>query len=301
MALRRPARGGGVAPEVGGQGRGDRRRGGPGERAPGVGAGGTGRDRPGVEGRADVDVDDEVAGGEDPQQRRREGVVADEGGRGVDGPLAAAPVPHGHRHHGPAGVVGGLEGGRPEGPEVAAAAGGALGEHADRGAVAQRRGQAGDGVGQGPQPVAVEEHRAGARRDDTEQRPPADLALGEHPDRGHGVQGHDVEPGDVVGDDERPGRRLRTTAPHADPARGEHRARPEGLHPPERRRPEQGQHDGHGEAREQHGDERDGADGQPGEATGAVPAAQGLGDRQAARVAGRGGRVGTGHTPSPNR
>ena len=89
----------------------------------------------------------------------------------------------------------------------------------------------------------------------------------------------------------------RTRTPHA----SEHRARPEGLHAPERRRPEQGQDDGHGEAREQHGDERDGADGQSGEATGAVRAAQGLGDRQAARVAGRGGRPGTGHAPSPNR
>jgi hypothetical protein len=44
---------------------------------------------------------------------------------------------------------------------------------------------------------------AGADGEGPDHRPVADLALGEHPHRSGGLQGEDVDPGQVVGDDER--------------------------------------------------------------------------------------------------
>jgi hypothetical protein len=50
--------------------------------------------------------------------------------------------------------------------------------------------------------LAVDEHRALKPRQQTEQRPGPDLALGDKHHRGAGGQHRDVEPGDVIGGDQ---------------------------------------------------------------------------------------------------
>jgi hypothetical protein len=148
-----------------------------------------------------LDLGGEAPGSGHPAQGGEERVVADEGGD-CRGRRVGEPVPDAYRLHGHPGVQGGLESGRAEAAVPPAAPGAALGEHGDGGAGAEGVREAGDDLRQGPEAVPVDEEGAGTGDDRAEDRPGADLALGEHAGRPEGCEERDVEPGDVVGDDE---------------------------------------------------------------------------------------------------
>ncbi len=73
---------------------------------------------------------------------------------------------------------------------------------------------------QGAQPVAVDEQHSAARGQRARHRPPPDLGLGQHPGRADGGQQRDVQPGDVVGDEQQPAGGRRGGAGHPDPHPG---------------------------------------------------------------------------------
>ncbi|GAA3309001.1 hypothetical protein GCM10020295_72490 [Streptomyces cinereospinus] len=104
------------------------------------------------------------------------------------------------RLDGDPGVQRGLEHGPAEGALGAAAPGAALGEDADRGPGPQQVGDVRDRARQGAQAVPVDEHDAGAGGQRTGDRPLPDLGLGDHAGRAYRGQQRDVQPGDVVGD-----------------------------------------------------------------------------------------------------
>jgi len=89
-----------------------------------------------------------------------------------------------------------------EGARGRSAPGGSLGEHGDGIASAHRDGQLGDGSRQRPQACPVDEQRARGSRQPADERPLSDLTLGHQPHRRQGGEREDVDPGQVVGDDE---------------------------------------------------------------------------------------------------
>ncbi|GHD63216.1 hypothetical protein GCM10010336_19910 [Streptomyces goshikiensis] len=151
------------------------------------------------------------AGPDDPPQRGGQRVVPDEGGRpGRIDPRRARPgggpsvqqVRDAHGLYGDARVQRGLERGAPEGALGASAPGGALGEDGDPVAVEEGPGDGRDGVGEGSDPIAFDEQGAVLAGERTEDGPGPDVALGEHPAGCDGGDERDVEPRDVVGDDQ---------------------------------------------------------------------------------------------------
>lgn len=139
-----------------------------------------------------------------PPHRGEQRVLADEGRRRA-GPAPGHPaVPQVHRLHGDARVQGGLEGGPAEAALGAAAPGAALGEDGDRFAGPQRLGDPGHRLGQCADPVPVDEQGAAAGGQPPGHGPLPDLRLGEHPGRAYGGEERDVQPGDVVGDEQQP-------------------------------------------------------------------------------------------------
>jgi hypothetical protein len=148
-----------------------------------------------------VDLRHQAPGGGHPAQGGEERVVADEGSQRGGGGIAE-PVADAYRLHGHPGVQGGLESGRAEAAVAPAAPGAALGEDDDGGPGAERVREVGDDLRQGPEAVAVDEEGAGAGDQWAEYGPGADLALGEHTGGPDGGEERDVEPGDVVGDDQ---------------------------------------------------------------------------------------------------
>jgi hypothetical protein len=153
----------------------------------------------GRDGLADLDLGDQPAGPRHPPQGGEQGVVADEGGhRARLAPSGAVADADGLDRD--ARVQRGLEHGTPEVPLGAPAPGAALGEYRDGLPGAQGPRDAGDCVRERPQPVPVDEQGAAARGQRSRHRPAADLPLGEHPGRADGGEQGDVQPGDVVGD-----------------------------------------------------------------------------------------------------
>ncbi len=73
-------------------------------------------------------------------------------------------------------------------------------EDHDRGPGAHRARDPGHRLGQGPQPVTVDEESTAGRGEGTRHRPLPDLGLREHPAGADGREERDVEPRDVVGD-----------------------------------------------------------------------------------------------------
>lgn len=118
-------------------------------------------------------------------------------------------VRDGHRPYGGVRVQRRLEGGAPERAVRHRAPGGGLRERGHGPAGAQQVRKAGDGRGQLARAGAVDEAGAGAAGEGAHQRPVTDLALGEQGHRLDGEQRGDVQPGDVVGDDEGAGAGLR--------------------------------------------------------------------------------------------
>lgn len=96
----------------------------------------------------------------------------------------------------------GLERGTPEGPLGTPAPRGALGVDGD--AVAREQGarHGVDGGGQRADPVAFDEQGPGLPGERAEHGPGADVALGQHPGGQDGRDEGDVQPRDVVGDDQ---------------------------------------------------------------------------------------------------
>ncbi|GLV85631.1 hypothetical protein Slala03_53200 [Streptomyces lavendulae subsp. lavendulae] len=141
------------------------------------------------------------AGAGDPPQGGGQRVVPDEGGRPGDLPVRQ-PVAQPHRLYGDPRVQRRLEGGPPEGPLGAPAPGGTLGEDGDPVPGQQGPGDGRDGFGQGPDPVAFDEQGPRPGGEGAEHRPGPDLALGQHPGRQDRRDERDVQPGDVVGDDQ---------------------------------------------------------------------------------------------------
>lgn len=141
------------------------------------------------------------AGPRDPPQRGGQHVVADEGGR-PGRPPVVGQVADPYGLYGYPRVQRGLERGPPEGPLGASAPGGALGIDGDAVAVDQSPGEGVDGGGQGAQPVALDVEGAGLPGERPEDRPAPDVALGQHPGGQDGGDERDVQPGDVVGDDQ---------------------------------------------------------------------------------------------------
>lgn len=199
-----------------------------------------------------VHLRDQATGGGHPPEGGQQGVVADEGGGRADGPaVQAVAEPYGlHRD---ARVQGRLEDGPPEGAPRAPAPGAPLGEHTDRGAGAQRVREVGDGAREGAQPVAFEEDHPGPRGQRPGDRPPPYLRLGDQPGGAYGGQQRDVQPGDVVGDQQHPARRGGAPA-HPDPhARGPHHRQRPAAHQPGRDAPAQRQQRDPGEQHHRHG------------------------------------------------
>ncbi|CAM5744468.1 hypothetical protein SAFG77S_08125 [Streptomyces afghaniensis] len=151
------------------------------------------------DGGAELDLGDQAAGRRDPPQGGEQGVVADERGRG-GGRSAGEPVADPDRLDRHPGVQGGLEDGPAKGALGPAAPGAALGERRDGGALAQGPGDTGDGVREGPQPVPVDEQGAAAGGQRPGDGPPPYLGLGQHPRGANGGEQRDVQPGDMVGD-----------------------------------------------------------------------------------------------------
>lgn len=150
-----------------------------------------------------LDLGDQPACPRHPPHRAEQRVLADEGGRRA-GRAPGRPVVQLHRLDGDARVQGGLEGGPAEVALGAAAPGAALGEHGDRLTGAQRPGDPGHRPGQCADTVPVDEQGAAAGGQPPRHRPLPDLRLGEHPGRTHGGEQRDVQPGDVVGDEQQP-------------------------------------------------------------------------------------------------
>ncbi|GGU83995.1 hypothetical protein GCM10010275_19150 [Streptomyces litmocidini] len=209
------------------------------------------------------DAGDDPPRGDDPPQRRPQRIVPDVRG----GPRR--PVVDPYRQHGAAAVQGGLERGRAETPPGPPAPGRPLGEDDHPAPAGEHRGHGPDGAGQGPEPVAVDEEGAAERGERTEDGPAADLRLGHHPPGQHGRQEGDVQPGDVVGDDEERARHRagRPLVPRTHPEGADHRSRPAphegepggGREQPRRRGEQDAEEDGAGPGGQPgHGEDRAG-------------------------------------------
>lgn len=141
------------------------------------------------------------AGPHDPPQGGGQRIVPDEGGRPSRPPVVEQVAdPYGLYGH--PRVQRGLERGPPEGALGASAPGGALGVDGDAVAGEQGPGEGVDGGGQGAQPVAFDVEGAGLPGERPEHGPGPDVALGQHPGGQDGGDERDVQPGDVVGDDQ---------------------------------------------------------------------------------------------------
>lgn len=141
------------------------------------------------------------AGPRDPPQRGGQRIVPDERGR-PGGPPVIEQVADPYGLYGHPRVQRGLERGAAEGPLGAPAPGGALGVDGDAVAGGQGPGEDADGGGQAADPVAFDVDGAGLPGQRSEDRPAADVALGQHPGRQDRGDERDVQPGDVVGDDQ---------------------------------------------------------------------------------------------------
>lgn len=151
--------------------------------------------------RQQPDLGPHPAGPRDPPQGGGQRIVPDEGGR-PGGPPVIEQVADPYGLYGHPRVQRGLERGAAEGPLGASAPGGALGVDGDAVAVGQGPGEEADGGRQAPEPVAFDVEGAGLPGERSEDRPAADVALGQHPGRQDGGHERDVQPGDVVGDDQ---------------------------------------------------------------------------------------------------
>ena len=176
--------------------------------------------------------------GQHPAHRGVQALVADERG-------ARLRVAQRDRHDPGARVDGRLEHRRPERTHRGAAPGRALREDRHGRAAAQGGRDLGDGRREGARPGAVHEDRAGGGGHRADHRPAAHLALGEQPARRHRQDRERVEPGDVVGDQQRPVARDPAARAQAYADRPEHGAGPERRRPPgERQRHGGAQQDG---------------------------------------------------------
>ncbi len=153
------------------------------------------------DGVAHLDVGDQLACPHHPPHRGEQRVLADEGG-GRAGRALGQPVVQADRLDGDVRVEGRLEGRPAEAALGATAPGAALGEHRDRLPGPQRLGDPGHRTGQGADPVPVDEQGAAAGGQPPRDGPVPDLRLGEHPRRADGGEQRDVQPGDVVGDEQ---------------------------------------------------------------------------------------------------
>ena len=171
--------------------------------------------RPAGDRRQDCDLRRQPAGRHHPPQRRGQCVVPDER-RGTGRLSVRCAVGDVYGTHGNARVERGLEDRRGEPALVLAAPRTALGKDDHPGAGGERRGDGPYGAGQRPQPFALHEERAAPGGQHTQHRPAPDLALGQHPPREDGGEERDVQPGDVVGDDQHSAARAPGRAPARD-------------------------------------------------------------------------------------
>ena len=128
--------------------------------------------------------------------------LADERCRGGAATLGVAIAQRDRLHPRP-GEHRGLEHRREEGQQVAAVAGGGLGKGGHGLAPTERLGERADGARGRAEAAATDEDGAEALGDGADHRPGADLRLGDEARRVHRVDGVGIEPGDVVGDEQR--------------------------------------------------------------------------------------------------
>lgn len=116
---------------------------------------------------------------------------------------------------GRSGVNGALKEGAMEGQDVMAVAGRSLGEHGNQASFLQMSNQIFSGRLGGAAGTAFDENRIRVRTQPADQRPGAHVVFGDEGGRGQGIDGEDVEEGDVVGDNHalhRRGRRRHRVA-----------------------------------------------------------------------------------------
>jgi len=144
------------------------------------------------------DLHRQARGADDAQQADPQMGVAHVGG-GYRGPVAGLPVVQRHGHHPGAGIDGRLEQGAVEGQQLVAVGSGAFGEDTDPMAPPQFLDQVLPRPLGGCARAPFQEDGFGADAEPADHRPAADVVLGDEGGGGDGIDGEDVQPGNVVG------------------------------------------------------------------------------------------------------
>ncbi len=153
----------------------------------------------GVQRWMDRDLGVQVPGRDHPAQRGEQRVLAHERGP-CGGESGGGAVAEGDRADLGARVERRLEQGVAEGALRPAAPSAALREDRDAAARAEQGGDFGDRRRELPEAFAVDEDGAAVGGEPAQYGVGGDVGLGHHPDRAHRGEQRDVQPGDVVGD-----------------------------------------------------------------------------------------------------
>jgi hypothetical protein len=149
------------------------------------------------DGRQEGDAHLQARGRGNRAQALPEAGFADIGGGGRR-PASGIDIAQGNRHDAGAGIECGLQQRSVEGQHAVAEAGRAFREHGDTAAAAEHFGDVLLGLAGSGTRTTGKEYRLGAAAQPADQRPGAHIVLGDEGRRCEGVDGEDVEPGNVV-------------------------------------------------------------------------------------------------------